>query len=212
MILFGEDFDLGGTVARVAEVVPPEEDAEAPAAVLARVEMAQAAQYAAGYAAGLAEGAARALAERTARCALWSELCASRLDRAEREVAAIADAAAAALARAVFDGLAVLLPEFCARHGAAEIAALARGILPGLRAEPRIVVRVNPHDRDVIADVLGEVPPELRERIVITPTDRVPTGDIQVSWQDGGVARDAATLRGQVADLLRQFGLVREDA
>jgi flagellar biosynthesis/type III secretory pathway protein FliH len=139
-------------------------------------------------------------------------LGALRLRDADAEVAELADAAASSVAGLIFDVLAKLLPDFCARQGKAEIAALARDILPTLRAEPKIVVRVNPHDVAVIEDVLGELPNELCGNITLTPTDSVGGGDLQVRWQDGGVSRDSRALLGQVTDLLRQFGFVHEHA
>jgi flagellar assembly protein FliH len=164
------------------------------------------------YARGVADGQAGAMAEREARADHWTRLCAQRLCDADAEVAELADAAASSVAGLMFDVLAKLLPDFCARHGKAEIAALARDILPTLRAEPRIILRVNPHDVAVIEDVLGEIPADLRGSITMTPTDSVGEGDLQVKWHDGGVSRDTRALLGQVTDLLRQFGFVHEHA
>jgi flagellar biosynthesis/type III secretory pathway protein FliH len=215
LILFGEDFDF----ANAAASVPPHGAAAQEAVVLAATAQAEAEAEAAreamqqsAYAQGFADGQARAMAEREARADHWTTLCAQRLRDADAEVAELADAAASSVAGLMFDVLAKLLPDFCARHGKAEIAALTRDILPTLRAEPRIILRVNPHDVAVIEDVLGEIPADLRGSITMTPTDSVGEGDLQVKWQDGGVSRDTRALLGQVTDLLRQFGFVHEHA
>jgi flagellar assembly protein FliH len=213
LILFGEDFDFAG----VAASVPPHEAAAQEAAVLAATAQAEAEaaredMQQSAYARGIADGQARAMAEREARADHWTTLCAQRLRDADAGVAELADAAASSVAGLMFDVLAKLLPDFCARHGKAEIAALTHDILPTLRAEPKIVVRVNPHDVAVIEDILGEIPADLRGNVTMAPTDSVGEGDLQVRWQDGGVSRDTRALLGQVTDLLRQFGFVHEHA
>jgi flagellar assembly protein FliH len=208
LILFGEDFDF--TAAE--SVVPVVDVAALAAAERAEEEAAHEAARQSAYAQGVADGMARSAAERDALTNHWTALCAHRLQAAEAEVAALADEAATSIAQLVLDILRGILPAFCARHGQAEVAALARQILPTLKTEPRIAVRVNPHDAATIMDVLDEIPEDLRGSVVVTQTDRVHGGDLQVSWQDGSVTRDTQALLGQVTDLLRQFGFVGEHA
>jgi flagellar biosynthesis/type III secretory pathway protein FliH len=207
LILFGDDFDVATTprphaVDRLAEAETAAGDAR---------DAAQAA-CAAAYAKGLTDGAAGAAEERRAQGDRWAAICAERLEAAGREAADLADTAARDLAGLLCSALAAVLPEFCARHGAAEIAALARSLLPSLIAEPRIVLRLNPRDAGAVAQAMGEIPPELEGRVQIERVESVAPGDMLMSWADGRVVRDAAAMRRCVSDLFRQFGLVSEDA
>ncbi len=213
MILFGDDFDI----ATVAPGRPAPGDAAADAAREAareadRRQADATAVRMVAYQQGLTDGMARAATELHAGADRWVALCAARLDAAEREAAALADAAAAHLAGLVCDSLAAVLPELCARHGAAESAALIRAILPGLTAAPQIVMRVHPQDAGTITQLLGEIPAELEGRLAIERAEDVGRGDVQLRWQDGRIARDTRALREGVMDVFRQFGLAHETA
>ena len=59
-----------------------------------------------------------------------------------------------------------MLPALCARHGAAEVAALTRAVLPALAREPRVTIRVSPHVVAAVEQELARLDPELHGRVV----------------------------------------------
>jgi hypothetical protein len=131
-VLFDNDFDL-------PEVVPEPEVIE-PLFSAAEVAAAREAARRDGHAAGLQEAASSdATAVRQALEAIASQF------KDERDAAARrADQSAEAIARLLLDSLAATFPVLCARHGEAEVRAIARAVLPALTLEPMIAVRVNP--------------------------------------------------------------------
>jgi hypothetical protein len=193
LTLFVEDFD------RIdAPPPPPQDPGGVDAAALLEAE----------YARGLADGAARARAECDGGAALLVERCIAEFRRADETIAAMADATAERLVRLMFEALGTMVPSICATCGPAEIAGLTQVLLPRLRNEPRIRVRLNPHDAPALQAQLDLLEDELPERISVTQTDAVARGDIRVSWQDGAMLRDTAAIWREVADWLRLFGFL----
>ena len=66
---------------------------------------------------------------------------------AREECRTIAEQSAEAIARLLLDCFATAFPALSARHGAGELAAVLREILPALHREPKITVRINPASR-----------------------------------------------------------------
>jgi hypothetical protein len=104
--------------------------------------------------------------------------------------------------------LMLALPATCARHGAAEAAALAARILPGLAREAHIAVRHHPRDGEAIAAALGALPEELSAAVSLTPSEQLASGDLRIAWRDGQATRDTRALLAGIADTLRQHGLL----
>lgn len=200
-ILFAEDFDLQSGV---TVLDPPDEpEVIAPSFTPEAVETAREAAYADGYSRGLSQ-AAQDRAEIAGQ--LLAGIAQSLAD-AEAAAREAAEASAVAVAELLINSLAALFPTLCARHGAGEVAALARTVLPALDREPRINLRVSPH---VLAELEGELDrldPELRARITVVATDAVAPGDIRIAWQDGAAGRDGAALWAQIATTLAEYGL-----
>jgi len=143
--LFAEDFDLPETTPE-PEVVDP---------VFSHGELAAAreAAWRDGYAAGLQKAAeSDAAATRQAMTAIAEQFA------AERNAAAIrADQSAEAIARLLIDSLAVAFPDLCAQYGNAEVRAVVRVVLPGLRQEQAITVRAHPRTATALAHEIARL-------------------------------------------------------
>ena len=98
------------------------------------------------------------------------------------------------------------LPHFCRDHGAAEVHALMAHLLPALRGEPRVTVRVHPDLVPILQRDLAEVEPEMTGTIVVLPAP-LERGDLRVTWQNGSFARDTTQILAAMQDALGQLGL-----
>ncbi len=207
-ILFAEDFDAPPGITVLDD--PPEETPSPPppppppAITEADIAAARADAYAEGHRTGLAQAAA----DRAEVTRQMLSTIATRLDGARTEAARIAEEQADALARLLLGTLAIVLPASCARHGAAEVAALTRAVLPALAREPRVTIRVSPHVARAVEQELARLDPELHGRVALVPTDAVAPGDARITWQDGAAVRDAAALWREVAEALAPLDLL----
>jgi flagellar biosynthesis/type III secretory pathway protein FliH len=204
-ILFAEDFDAppGVTVLDdAADAPPPEPTFTAETLAASRTE---------AYAEGHRNGLAKAAADRAEVTLQMLGVIAERLEGGRAEAARVAEESAEALARLLLGTLASMLPALCARHGAEEVAALARAVLPALKREPRVTIRVSPHVAVAVEQELARFDPDLRERVALVPTDAVPPGDARIAWTDGAAQRDAAALWRDVADALAPLDLLPPD-
>lgn len=201
-ILFAEDFDAlpGVTVLDDAE----EPETPPPVFTEAEVTAARADAYAEGHRNGLAQAAA----DRAEVTRQMLGTIADRLDGAGAEAVRVAEESADALARLLLGTLATMLPALCARHGAAEVAALTRAVLPALAREPRVTIRLSPHVVRVVEQELDRLDPDLHARVSLSPTDTVAPGDARIAWQDGAASRDAAALWRKVAETLAPLDLL----
>ncbi len=193
-VLYAEDFDA-------PDLPPlPEPEAIEPAFSLAELEEARAE----------ARAAARLDAEEgQAAARLWAlQAIGAGLDAARDAAREDAAVASEAIARTMLGALTACLPGLCARYGAAEVRTLARAVLPALVDEPRITVRLSPHDVRMLDEELARLEPELAARISLAPTDAVPRGDLRIAWQDGLAVRDAGAARVAVHGALAALGLI----
>jgi hypothetical protein len=86
------------------------------------------------------------------------------------------------------------LPATMARHGACELEAVLRAILPGLRCAPELRARAHPSMADHVRDTLmAQLPPEMNQVSVAADTTLAP-GDVLVAWTDGRAIRDGAAI------------------
>jgi flagellar assembly protein FliH len=197
-ILFAEDFDARPGITVL-------DDPEPPAPVFTEAELAAA--RADAYAEGHRNGLSQAAADRAEVTRQMLVTIADRLAGASAEAARAAEDSADAVARLLLGTLAVMLPALCARHGAAEVAALTRAVLPALAREPRVTIRLSPHVVRVVEQELDRLDPELRARVSLSPTDAVAPGDVRIGWQDGAAIRDAAALWRKVTEALAPLDL-----
>lgn len=196
-ILYAEDFDDPSTIARpsadiVIEAPPPcltHRDIEA--AVLAAVARARTA-----WESELEQKRQHALA------AIAESLAAQR-EHVGREAASLAEAAVATM----LSMLSGALPHLCREHGAAEARALVQKLLPSLRAEPRVTIRVHATLAPILEQDLAELDLELAGTVSINPAPLEP-GDLRVTWENGSFRRDAGAIRAAMQDALAQLGLL----
>ncbi len=196
-VLFAEDFD------QPPPAPPPVPEAARPVFSVEDLAAARDAARAEGRELGLAE----ATAQHEAALDAASRAVAAQLAGLRGEARARAEAAAHAVAQMLLDILAALFPTLCARHGAAEAEAVLRAILPGLGGEPALGLRANPRLLPGLRAELARIDPELAARTDFIPSEIAAPGDIAMSWQHGGAARDAASLWDAVAHALAPAGL-----
>ena len=123
----------------------------------------------------------------------------------------VAEAAAESVARIVLTALATYLPTLCERHGADELRAMMRFLVPALKDEARIVVRVNPQMIAALEAEFASFDPEVTERLHLVPTDATAPGDIRVTWAGGSAVRDVARARAALEDGLSALGLLERE-
>jgi flagellar assembly protein FliH len=205
-ILFDEDFDAPPAAAGVIVLDDlPDEVAPPPPAVTAEdVAAARADAYAEGHETGLAQAAA----DRAEVTRQMLGVIADRLEGARQDAVRVAEEGAQSVARLLMGTLAGMLPTLCARHGAAEVAAVARAVLPALVREPRVTIRVSPHLVRAVEQALAGLDPDLHGRVMLVPTDAVPPGDVRIAWADGAAVRETAALWRSIAEALEPLDLL----
>ncbi|HEX3346900.1 MAG TPA: hypothetical protein VHS58_02220 [Acetobacteraceae bacterium] len=205
--LFIEDFndDAGITVLddEPTDVPPPAEPSAPPPAAPDIDAIRDEA-----FADGLRAGTERAEAQRTEALARLATALTESLAETAATSRAHAEESATAIARVALGALCAALPTICARFGAAEVAALARAVLPGLSAAPRIAIRVHPADTRALEVAVASLEPELVSRLEITPSAALPEGDLRMGWQDGHASRETGPLLRAIGDELAMLGLL----
>jgi flagellar biosynthesis/type III secretory pathway protein FliH len=197
--LFIEDFDnpAGSAPAPEPEIIEPVFTA-------AEIAAARATAWREGYDAATVEwGSDNVAAIRRSLAAIATQCAAAR-----EEAAAVAETSAEAVAQLLFDCFAKAFPALSARHGETELRAIVREVLPALRQEPKVTIRLNRHDADGVAAEIGRMDPELAEHVQIVPTDSMVAGDLLITWRNGRLTRDAAAVWRNIADILAPAGLL----
>ena len=201
-VLYAEDFDDEDPAPAVAEH-PPEPEVIDPVFSVAELDAARAE----GRAAGRAEAERSLLASRTHMLGLLAAGVAEARSAATEVATQVADG----VVRCMLGALVACLPATCKRHGAAELSALTQIILPALRDEPRIAIRVHPHMLAAMQAEVAALDVEIAERVVLMPTDAVAPGDARISWANGSAVRDTERARLAVADALAELGLLEQE-
>ncbi len=198
-VLYAEDFDEAATAAELAAEPAPEPELIEPTFTAAELDAARAE----GRASGLGEAERGIAASRVQVLRLIAESMSEARDAARRT----AEQAAEATARCMLTALAACLPALCAAHGAEELRALVRAVLPALTDEPRITVRVHPHMVPMLQDEIAALDFEIAERVAVHPSEAVAPGDTRVNWSEGSAGRHAARARAAVEEALAMLGL-----
>lgn len=99
-----------------------------------------------------------------------------------------------------------LLPHYCREHGPAEVRALLGCLLPTIRSQTRINVRVQPDLVHIIQRDVGEFEPDLAAMIDVMAAP-LEGGDVKVSWENGSMTRDSRQIIQAIEDALGQLGL-----
>jgi flagellar biosynthesis/type III secretory pathway protein FliH len=196
VLLFDEDFDLPARSSE-PEVIEP---------VFTAADLLAAREEAAR------DGRDRALAEAdtSMRAAASHALVriAEQITASRAEAVSIAEQSAEAIARLLIDCFAAAFPALSARHGTTEVAAVLRQILPALRREPKITVRISPHLVPEMTDQIRTLDSDLAARVRLIATDAVAPGDARVTWENGAASRDAVSLWRQIENILAPAGLL----
>ncbi|CAH2600387.1 conserved protein of unknown function [Rhodovastum atsumiense] len=208
-IVFAEDFDAPSGITVLDDPPappPPAPPAPPPPPAITAEDLAAAREEA--YAEGHRTGLAQAAADRAEITRQMLTLIAERLDGAQAEAGRVAAESAEAVARLLMGTLMTMLPALCARHGAAEVAAVVRAVLPALTREPRVTIRLSPHLVQDIERELAALDPELQGRVTLTASEAVPPGDVRITWHDGAAIRDSASLLQAASAALAPLGLL----
>ncbi len=199
-VLYAEDFDEAAPVPSSADEPAPEPEVIEPVFSAAELDSARAD----GRAAGLAEAERSIAASRLQVLRLMAENMGDAREAARNLAAEAAEAAA----RCMLTALTACLPALCTRHGANEVRAFVRIVLPVLTEEPRITVRVHPHMIAMLQDELAAMDFEVVERITLQPADAIAPGDVRVTWSAGSASRHGARARAAIDEALAMLGLL----
>lgn len=199
VLLFDDDFD-----APPPAPPPPEPEIIEPSFTLADLEAAReaAAQYSREAALREAEAASHTLTRRAL------ETLAEEVARTRAEAEQAAAETSEAVVRLLLDCFAAAFPVLSRRHGPDEAAALLHAILPALRHEPKIAVRVSPGLLVLMGAEIERFDQDLAAHVRLIPTDALPPGDIRVEWTNGMASRDASTLWSEIEAILAPAGLI----
>ena len=102
--------------------------------------------------------------------------------------------------------LAGALPRLCSEHGPTEIRALVTRLLPNLRTEPRITIRVHADLVHELKRAVADLEHDMSGVITVQPAP-VQRGDVKVSWDNGSMARDTRQIHQAMQDALGLLGL-----
>ena len=139
---------------------------------------------------------------RTALLGQIATVLATARDAAERIAADTAEAAA----KTVLALLSGALPHFCDQHGDAEARAIVDHLLPMLRSEPRIVIRVHPALASELQQEFASREADFTGKLTVLPADLAP-GDIKIEWENGSLSRETSRILQAMQDVLGQLGL-----
>ena len=123
-------------------------------------------------------------------------------DASEKAALAVAEGTVATLL-AMLSGI---LPRLCSDHGPAEVRALVHRLLPTLRGESRVTIRVHAELVHELKRGLADLEPDLADAITILPA-AIQRGDVKVSWENGSMSRDTRQIHQAMQDVLGQLGL-----
>jgi flagellar assembly protein FliH len=184
-ILYVEDFD-----APPRRETPGVPDIVTPGFTHADVEAAREEGFQAGLATAQAEHHAVQTELHTAALTAIGEALAA----ARGEAAAVAQHMADELAATMLALLAAALPAAAATLAAPEIAALLACVLPPLKREPALAVRVHPAVLAETEAAIARIWPRPTTRVTTTPDASLAPSDVVVTWAEGEAHRVTKTL------------------
>jgi flagellar biosynthesis/type III secretory pathway protein FliH len=209
-LLFAEDFDMASGVTVVAET-EDEREADEPEVIAPSFSArdVRAAQDRA-YADGLRDGREAAAADQQDAVRAALAMVAERLRSACDDAVRANEAAANDVAATLLAAISVAFPVTCGRAGPREAAAFAGAILPSLRREPRVAVRIHGAAMAAMEAEIHRLDQDLQDRITIAPSAAASPGDVRITWQDAVAVRDEQALWRTVIQALAPLGLFRE--
>jgi hypothetical protein len=199
-ILFVEDFDQ-------KPVDPPDETAEPEIIAPVFTEADMDAAREAGRQAGLLEA-------RTEHHAVQSQLCAAAmaaigdaLAATRGDAEAVAQSVAEDAASAMLALLQAALPAAADALAGSEVVALLAVLLPALRREPDVEVRLHPDALPGVADELNGIFANYAGRLTLTADGTLAPADAKIVWQGGEAVRDTAKLWNDIRTALLPYAL-----
>lgn len=100
-----------------------------------------------------------------------------------------------------------LFPEFQRRHGSGEIEQLVRDSLRVMVDEPRVVVRLNDENLDLLQERIkgAAASAGFAGKIVLVSDEQIPPGDCAIEWADGGTERNGDRLWAEIDAAIRRL-------
>jgi flagellar assembly protein FliH len=207
--VFGNNFDLSEDLEPVPQAAEPPPPPPPPIVYdFSDVETARAEGHAAGY----AEGIANAAREQSAQLAQAASTLASLLSEASTRAAEVAEEAASAIADLVVSMVGVGYPLLRARYGPEEVSAVARKLLPALMRQPTVRIEVHPLIAEALETELTPLQSPKHPSMLFEATERVPLGDIRITWPNGAAIRETDEAWQIITETLGPFGLIPDAA
>jgi flagellar assembly protein FliH len=196
-ILFAEDFDNPAEAPAQPEL-EPEPEAE-PVFSASDLEAARASGHEAGFSAARCDAESlRADLNVAALQSLADAMAATR-----KEAADIAEQRAQALSGAIMAVLQAALPKVTEAHAQTELTAVLHALLPGLRAEPVLRVRVHPDLEACVRAAWKTVSrDEPSGELQLTADPDMVRGDVRLAWADGRAMRNTAEVWERIREAL----------
>ncbi len=154
-----------------------------------------------GFAAGLRAAETGLAAERTRLLERFEE----QISRLFRDAHDLIEGSLGTIADTVLSALVECLPAFCDRHGASELRAVVRSLLPGLADELKLIATVHPSMEEVVRQEIAALKTRPEQIVIRTSSDML-IGDITLSWRDGTASRDVGRWQNDMIDQLVQLG------
>jgi len=116
-------------------------------------------------------------------------------------------ASATALAQLLCAALATAFPVLCARHGPAELVAVAREVIAAMPHAPDLRVHVAPANTARLESMLAQMQHN-DGTIHLIPEDGMGPADLRLRWRHGAAERNAAELWTRITEILVPQGLL----
>lgn len=209
-VLFEEDFGVDKSLSGPWSSGPLPEAVQPMPAALRPADLLDARE--AGFSDG--QAAARAEAETARRTAAANCLSAvaEALTRAHAAAEETARRFAQEAAETMLAVLVATLPQLCAQHGAAECAALAEAILPSLKREPKIEIRLHHDDLPAVHAMLATCKAARADQLSFAADNTLARGDCVIEWNEGEARRDSRRICRTLDELLATLGIKTADA
>ena len=192
---FGEPPDSSASdAADLTRELPPTAD---PVRTAAEIEEDRAAMRNEGFAAGL-RAAESGLAAQRARIL---EDMASQIERSFQDAHKMIENSLGTVADAALSALVECFPALCDRHGASELRALVRSLLPSLTDELKLTATVHPSMEEVVRQEIVALKANPEQIMVKTSSDML-TGDVTLAWADGVASRNVGRWQNDMIDRL----------
>jgi hypothetical protein len=81
-------------------------------------------------------------------------------------------------------------------------------MVPPLQYKPAVTIRVNPHSASEVGEEIERLDPDLVPKIQLIPTDRMPLGDIRITFGKGSCTRSGTEIWQQIYDILAPHDLI----